>query len=273
MEVAGKPSPGCDAASAPTGVTEVSWPVGEETYIYRVHVPSGYDQDRPMPVVMGFHGAAQDAQLFERISRLPAHGEENDYIAVVPHATTNALFAATADPAVDSVARMLDEIEARWCVDEDRVFATGISQGGFFLGGLACNLSDRFAALAPVAGWIVLDDCPPTRPVPTVEFHGTADPLIGYEIIPPTAAAVAAANGCSPTPTEEATGADVTRIWFDCPDGNDVEVYRVTDGGHQWPGDANPRFPELLGTATMTIDATDLAWKFFQEHPMPSSGS
>jgi polyhydroxybutyrate depolymerase len=84
---------------------------------------------------------------------------------------------------VDDVAftrGMLDRLEADLCVDPRRVFATGMSNGGFMSHRLACEMSDRIAAVAPVSGVNTLATCTPTRAVSVLDFHGTADPTVPY---------------------------------------------------------------------------------------------
>ena len=81
---------------------------------------------------------------------------------------------------VGFVAAMLDELEARFCVDTDRVFACRLSNGGFISHRLACELSERIAAIAPVAGTNVTSPCAPSQPVSVIHFHGTADTLVPY---------------------------------------------------------------------------------------------
>ena len=150
--------------------------------------------------------------------------------------------------------------------------------------------------------------CAPTRPVPVVAFHGTADQFVSYNgglgpavanlpnpdgagkigdaatagastttpggkgpSVPEITAAWALRNGCKATPKETTVTADVTLISFPCPKGDDVELYRVTDGGHAWPGSAfSEKVVQVIGKTTMTINANDIIWKFFQDHPLPT---
>ncbi|MGW0007140.1 alpha/beta hydrolase family esterase [Nocardia grenadensis] len=79
------------------------------------------------------------------------------------------------------LADLLTEVESTLCVDTRRIYATGLSMGGFTTSSLGCQVADRLAAIAPVAGLTDFDWCTPARPVPVIDLHGTADPIVAYE--------------------------------------------------------------------------------------------
>ena len=65
--------------------------------------------------------------------------------------------------------------------------------------------------------------------------------------------------------------ADVTKISFSCPPGAEVVLYRVTEGGHAWPGsDFTKSIASVVGPTTFSINATELMWQFFEDHPKSS---
>ena len=173
------------------------------------------------------------------------------------------------------------------CVDDHRVFATGYSGGGRMASALACELADTVAAIAPVAGLRAgrpspldtsvpeIQSCRPSRAVPVITFHGDADfvnPLPGSSdlrwgyAVSVSVQTWARLNGCRQGPTSEQVSAHVTLFGYSrCRDGADVEYYRVTGGGHTWPGTAVDLSP--LGVTTQEISATQLMWQFFEDHP------
>src|SRR5205814_3358644 len=79
------------------------------------------------------------------------------------------------------VRNLLDELDRTLCVDDRRIYATGYSNGAFLSSAIACVLADRVAAIAPVAGVLSLPGCAPSRPIPVIAFHGTADPIVTYD--------------------------------------------------------------------------------------------
>ena len=149
---------------------------------------------------------------------------------------------------------------------------------------LAAELSDRIAAIAPVAGTIAVEDCNPKRPVPVIHFHGTKDRLVPFETAPGKARSSLRGksveetiqtwvklNGCGDAPagTEVLPQPDenlkVTRTRYGGgKDGAEVVQIVIEGGGHTWPG----RRPRFLGKSAMDISANDLIWEFFEKHPM-----
>jgi polyhydroxybutyrate depolymerase len=264
---------------------------------YRVHVPGSYDQSQPAPVVLAFHGAAMNARTMAEFSGLDKKSDEAGFLVVYPNGTGPAdlmlFWNAGAFPerenrnSVDDVAfvaALLDDLALVARVDEKRVFATGMSNGGMLCYRLASELAHRIAAIAPVAGTMAIDEAKPSRPVPVMHFHGTADALVAYESrtsrrgrpavlksVEETARIWARLNGCSDDPivTEEPDrAADETTVtrstWGPGRDGGEVVLFTITGGGHTWPGREAPF--KFLGRSTLDISANDLMWEFFERH-------
>jgi polyhydroxybutyrate depolymerase len=168
---------------------------------------------------------------------------------------------------------LLDSLGERLCLDESRVYATGMSNGGGMTAALACELGDRIAAAVPVAGVNLTGVCRDGRPVSVRAIHGDADTLVlytggslagfrlGNPSVPDRMEQLAARNGCdaAPTTAEEAGGAVTVTRWEGCARGTEVELWTVHGGAHVWPADGRP------GPAG-AVDATDLALDFFDDH-------
>lgn len=248
----------------------------------RVHVPASYDPTRPTPVVLDFHGYTMSAQTQADLTRLPAKADSAGFIAVHADGTGTpqgwnagdccGTPAATNLDDVGFALALLDELEARLCVDARRVYATGFSNGGFLAHRLACEAADRVAAIAPVSGVIGIDTCTPSRPVPVMHFHGTADTIVpydgggltGFRAVETTIAEWAARNDCTGEPVETfAQGDSRCLAHRTCSGGAEVTLCTVTGGGHTWPGGAY--FPG--GHITTDLSATDAMWDFFVAHP------
>ncbi len=307
--VAAKPSAGCKAttplAAGEQKVTTSSG--GAERWYYR-HIPAGYSGSKPVPVVLDLHGYAEGATVHTKMSALEPFGDTHGFVTITPQGSGTSV--PRWDTKLDSadmiyLGDLLDEVERTVCVDQQRVYVTGLSNGAFMTSAVACKYADRIAAAAPVAGIRDIPGCKPTRPVPVITFHGTADGFVSYDgglgarvadlpapdgsgkklgpaavdpsapkgpTIPEITAAWAVRNGCKKTPTEKAVAADVTLISFSCPKGAEAELYRVTGGGHTWPGsDFSKAVVAAVGPTTSSINADELIWKFFQAHPLPRS--
>jgi polyhydroxybutyrate depolymerase len=192
------------------------------------------------------------------------------------------------------VSALLDELARAHRVDPDRVFATGISNGAMMSGRLACDLADRIAGVAMIAGTMprsLQPSCAPKRPVSVMLLHGTEDPIVPYDggevkirglaargMVVSAEATVSEwvrHDGCDPV-SEERQIPDVNpsdgstirvQSWSRCKDGVTVELWRVQGGGHTWPGGWQYLNERFIGTTNRDIDGRDEIWRFFAAHP------
>jgi polyhydroxybutyrate depolymerase len=245
--------------------------------LYRIALPHDYDPERPVPVVFNLHGSGSNAAEQSVYTQVPTRGAARGYLVVTPDAGDGDWELGPDGEDDRFLVALLDHVAASWCVDLDRVHATGISLGSWKATITACTHPDRFASLALVAEEVAPPDC--AKPV--VAFHGTADFVVpfgagadpGIEVIGPNAGLPgvevnmprwAANGGCSTEHDVERIGSDVERWTYrDCPEGMDVVLYVVRGGGHTWPGSPIDR----PGT-TRTIDATEIALDWFDAHPL-----
>ncbi|WP_224386562.1 PHB depolymerase family esterase [Pseudonocardia sp. ICBG1293] len=272
-------SPGCGTAPAwAPGTTAVrTLDSGGLQRTVRVHLPDGYRADRPTPVVLVFHGRGNDGATTENVSGLSGLPAVVAYPDGVPGGEDKRAWqgAPYSAPGVDDVVftgSLLDELESTLCVDPGRVFATGKSNGGGFTEILACRMSDRIAAIAPVAGAYYRagePPCRPGRPVPALFVHGTDDATIPYTgdadrglpAIPAKVAEWVARDGCHARPQTRRIEPDVTiATWRGCRDGARVSHVAVDVGGHTWPG---ATAYSGGGVTTQTVRATALVGDFF----------
>ena len=286
-------------APAPVGLTETLEPGDttrslvynriERTYI--LHIPASYDATRPTPLVLAFHGIGLNAEEMIRISGLSEQADTSGFIVAYPNGTGENkswngghCCGEAAKNNVDDVGfvrALIDELAALINIDPDRVYATGFSNGAIMVYRLACELSDRIAAIASVAATQILDDqeaCHPARSVPIIHFHGTADRLnpydggttsAGFEFVAVEDAIRfwAEKNAC-PDPLQQTESGTIQHVVYaPCAQNSAIELYSIIDGEHAWPGGeaVNPQ----VGEPTMEISATPLLWGFFAAHPMP----
>ncbi len=287
---AGSPQPASSACTGKAALKgDLDWTIasGGLDRSVHVHVPPAYDPTKPTPVVLNFHGYTSDGVQQAAYSGMVRKSDEAGFIAVHGDGTgaqkswnAGACCGDAMTSKVDDVAlvrAILDELEAKLCVDTKRVFATGMSNGGFLSHRLACELADRIAAVAPVAGVLGVPACTPSRPVAVMHFHGTLDALVPYggvddgtrkfPSVEATSDGWATRNGCTGAPRTTVERDEVTCKTRDkCAGGTEVTLCTITGGGHTWPG-AIP-IP-AFGHTTQAIRATDAMWEFFQKHPKP----
>jgi polyhydroxybutyrate depolymerase len=186
------------------------------------------------------------------------------------------------------ISAIIDDLGACASIDSKRVYATGISNGGMMCYRLAAELSDRIAAIAPVAGTLTLRELNPARRVPIMHFHGTQDTFvpwggpanqtpsfITFRSVEDTMKVWAGLNNCESPPVIENlpdTSDDgmTVRKWDypTRPDGASVVLYEIIGGGHTWPGIESP--VGFIGNSTKDISANDLMWEFFRGATLPT---
>jgi polyhydroxybutyrate depolymerase len=273
--------------------------VGGQRRSYLVHVPARREPNEPVPVVLALHPARMNGATMAWLSGLNKKADEAGFIVVYPNGAGarsssswngGDLGGSAEQERVDDVAflrAVLEELGRTFQVDARRVYATGLSNGAVMVYRLASELSDRIAAVAPVAGTMGTETCRPTRPVPILHFHGTNDEFIPFEggkgvksLSGPDYYSVdysirswAKANECYEEPaTEELPERvrDGTRVvkktYGGGKDGAEVVLVVIEGGGHTWPG--RPLPARLLGKTTANVSANDLMWEFFGKHPM-----
>jgi polyhydroxybutyrate depolymerase len=244
---------------------------------YRLHIPTGYEQDKAVPLVINLHGFNSNAEQQERVSQMSAKADQASFIVVHPEGlgspqTWHVGPKAEGIADLQFIGDLIRHVQSQFNIDQSRIYATGISNGAQMTNRLGCELSDVVAAIAPVSGgYPPTQECRPVRPMPVVAFHGTADKLIPYEgqghlLLPARewAAAWAAQDGCASTPMVTFQQGEVTgETWSNCSEGVEVTFYTIQGRGHSWPGSDMP-----AEITTQDINATDVIWKFFEAHPM-----
>ena len=253
--------------------------------MFIVHLPPSYGQ-QPLPVIINYHGYDNTAASMEKYTNMGAEADKEHFIVVFPQgALDNAnppkpswnagIGLAGPTGTVDDVQftrDMLSYLQKNYCVDARRIYVTGYSIGASMAYRVACTLSNQIAALATVEGafyHIPPNGCQASRPIPVLEIHGLADQLAPYNGASPKLSVQTFLNlwfaidhcntGVSQVIFQKA---DVTGTkWPNCAAGTIVEHYKISDGGHVWPGSATPM--PTLGFTTHTIDANVVIWNFF----------
>lgn len=254
---------------------------------YILYVPAIYNAATPVPLVFNLHGYTSNnvAQLFYGEFRPIA--DTANFILCAPNGTIdgqgNRFWDAFGAGVVDDlgfITALIDHISAQYSIDADRVYSTGMSNGGFMSYDLACFRSDRFAAIASVTGTMTLArlaQCNATHPTPVMQIHGTADGTVNYNGsagvsgIEPLVAHWVQFNNCNAAPTITAVpntsttdGCTAERYVYTGGDaGSTVEFYKIIGGGHTWPG-----APVTIGVTNQDFSASKEIWRFFRQYSL-----
>jgi polyhydroxybutyrate depolymerase len=266
---------------------------------YLVHLPSGYQAGKQVPLLIVLHGGTGNAEQTVQMTGLNSTADKNAFIAVYPNGTGrhadklftwNVLFGFgyALRNNVDDVGfirALVGALEGKYSIDPSRVYATGISNGAMLTYLLGSQASDVFAAIAPVSGAVGASPAgggpqvifpAPANPVSVIAFHGRMDRLVPYDggkgIGPSDATYVPVSqsigdwvtwDGCQTTPQQvkSTDGNVVIDRYPGGRNGTEVELVTVEDGGHNWPKGND--YPGAGGSES----ANDLMWEFLAAHP------
>jgi polyhydroxybutyrate depolymerase len=190
---------------------------------------------------------------------------------------------------------MLDKLEGEYSIDPARIYATGLSAGGFMDFRLGCLMSERIAAIAPVGAAFpesLAKACGPAHAMPVLLIAGTSDPVVNYKgnerPKPPVIASISVEdsaktwsklNSCGGTdhstlPPKTSGGMETKIISYtDCQQGAAVALYAVQGGGNTWPGGEQYMLEKLVGKTSADFDADEVIWKFFAAHKLQMSST
>lgn len=274
----------------------------QRTYI--VHVGAGYDKSRPTPLLIVLHGGGGDGQGMIKLTGFNAVADEDNFIVVYPdgfekhwndgRAVQRYRAQSQNVDDVGFISALIDQLSGEFNIDPERVYATGMSNGAMMSNRLGCELSEKIAAIAPVAGNMPVNIaplCAPARPVSALIINGTDDPLVpwtgGYAHIgqvelgevlsvEDTVKLWVNDDKCASSPLiaelPDKDPSDGTRVstetYKGCSGSAEVILYKVEGGGHTWPG--GPQYlPRLvIGRTSRDFNASEVIWQFFSQHPM-----
>ena len=275
---------------------------------FHIHIPSSYDKTVSLPLVIALHGRGGNGESMILVSRkgFEKLADRDGFIVVYPDGIEmnwndgrkdeEAKDRAHAENIDDTgfISDLIDSMIKDYNVDPKRVYVTGISNGAIMSYRLACELSHKIAAIAPVDGSIpnmLLHECSPSRPVSLMAINNINDPLVpfnGGEIyghfhmvklgqvlsVDESIGFWVTRNKCSTTPVvaeepdrDPKDGTRVTRKEYnDGMEGTEVTLYSVDGGGHTWPGGFQYLPVWLIGKTSRDIDANEVIWEFFKKH-------
>ncbi|HYV91115.1 MAG TPA: Ig-like domain-containing protein [Chitinophagales bacterium] len=250
--------------------------VGGKTRTYFLHIPTGYDAAQSTPLVLVFHGINCTGSQMANITEFSPLADQENFIVVYPDGLNKKW--ATPKQNIDDVgfiSALIDLLSTDYNIDQNRIFATGASNGGMLTYRLGMELTDRITAIAVVAGYMPsysYNSTPvPTRPIGVMIFHGTTDPLIPYSEAEDAVNYWVDFDECSTLPltmhlpnTDLLDGTTVDELTYtNGTNDTEVDLYKIYNGGHTWPGTDSHG---TLGKVCEDINATEIIWDFFKNH-------
>lgn len=271
---------------------------------FMVHFPPNFNTTTQRPLVLNLHGGSGNMLSAQGFSMLNPVSDQNNFIVAWPQGygiappgfswadgrNTSADQAGVDD--IGFIDKLIDTLITRYNVDTNRIYICGFSNGGFMVQRLACELPERFAAMASLGSsmdTVLYQNCNPTKPIPMAFFNGTADPAMPYgggpmqnpQVIPvvPVDTTVqfwVAHNNCqtaSPVfnfPDTFTTDNSTAELYnfTNCDCNADVRFYKLINGGHTWPGVYVASQASVLGNTNRDINASIELWNFFNAHTL-----
>jgi len=259
-----------------------------------ISLPSTYRSGiDTLPLVIGLHGTGGNATQFERDYSFSLKAENDGFIAVYPNGVASdgrlGIRTWNAGTCCDYAAReniddvkfissLIDKLVDEYRIDRNRIYVTGMSNGGMMCYRLAAEIPDKIAAIAPVSGTMVYT---PTseqkRSVPILHLHSRLDKIVPYDggtnamgyhfpAVDSTLTVWANRNDCNPD-FEVVENAEFTKKeWLDKSGHPFIVHYATNDGGHSWPGGKKVR--PKADEPSIAINANTLIWEFFQQHTL-----
>lgn len=283
-----QPSGGCTTTGkTPTAQSPITeeFEFGGALRTATIAVPDDYDATEAVPLVFAFHGHGSSKEINEADSEMGARGASRGFIVVTGDALGqprqwNMFGAADQPDDFAFVNAFVEQLGKDWCIDLDRVFASGHSNGSAFTGFLACVPPFRFAAVAMVAATIP-SSCPDDHHPSVLAISGDADQTVPYDGggvggnggvgIPPaldTMKSYRVTYGCDSEPKVETVRPGVRRDrGVGCANGSRVELITVIGGTHSWPGGLGASLDPNTSSAGREFSATDAILDFFEDTP------
>lgn len=260
---------------------------------YFIYLPKNFSPSEHLPLVINMHGFTTTAAFQMDYSQFNHTADTARCIAIYPEGVdlrwnsgTFFFVSSTVDD-VGFLGDLMDRAALLFNADMKKVYAMGYSAGGFMSYKLACDASNRVAAIAPDVGSMVFDNlnsCVPARPMNISAFNGYADPITSYNGIPGNFPGIDSIkhfwqikNGCDAEPLIDTLpdlkndGTRVVRYTYQhCSQDVQQVFYKVLAGGHTWPGAADI-FAGILGKTTQDVGMNNQSWGFFKDKEIPAA--
>lgn len=257
--------------------------VAGQNRTYRLRIPPAASSGELLPLVISMHGFTQTAAIQESQTAMNAVADTGDFFVVYPNGSIVLLFLQTwnadlsgSNSDINFIDALITHLAASYPIDAERVFATGFSAGGAMAVSLACALSDRIKAIAPVAASINPANAPlcnPTSFRPLLQIHGTSDVIVPYNgssgglgpALAPAEGFFRAWSGRDACPSPVFSNlpnlviSDFSTVTLaslgPCASGQSYRFYRVNNGDHSVPGPGGQN-KDLYSSAAI--------WDFFR---------
>jgi polyhydroxybutyrate depolymerase len=279
---------------------------------FSVYAPASFDKNVQMPVLIALHGRGTNGKGMMLVTKKGFNrlADKDGFLVVYPDGIERSWNDGRRDAEANDrahrdnindvglISALIDFMIAEYNTDPQRIYVTGISNGAMMAYRLACELSHRIAAIAPVDGnipYLLADGCSPSEPVSVLAINNVLDPLVPFEggeihnhskkiklgkviSVKESIEFWVVRNGCLITPiftempdTDPDDGTRVVREEYTHGlKGTEVILYSIKGGGHTWPGGFQYLPERRIGKTSRDINANEIIWQFFKKHSLPT---
>lgn len=237
---------------------------------YTLYLPKSYSTSDALPLLFSIHGLGSNMDFNFDYTKFDQLAEAENFILVHPNAQ-NKSWATSAENNSDIIfiQNLIDYLQNEYKVNSQRIYITGMSNGGFFSFALACQVSEKIAAISSVTGTMYrpgINSCQPSKPMPILQIHGTEDNIVNYSTVENVIEYWTSHNNTELSPSsmvlpdiDTEDGSTVEKfIYANGDKGVEVQHLKVIGGSHQWPG----------YQGNMDIDASKVVWDFMKEYDL-----
>tara|TARA_X000001036_G_scaffold386161_1_gene381100 strand:- start:2036 stop:2995 length:960 start_codon:yes stop_codon:yes gene_type:complete len=248
-----------------------------------LYVPSSYNDSIKQPLVFNFHGYGSNAYEQMNYGDLRSQADANGFILVHPDALDDiggtsywnmGGWSVSEHDDLEFIDNLINLLVDKYSINTERIYSTGMSNGGFFSFHLACNLNASFAAIASVTGSMsfeTYDECNARKPTPILQIHGSSDTVVPYAglsvIMKPVMDVMEhwrINNSCDdfihavPGIIPGTSSWTETYLFDNCLNQTqNIHLY-VQGAGHIWPGSIFARIKDP--------NASQIIWEFFSKY-------
>ncbi len=279
---------------------------------FTVYTPASFDKSMQMPAIIALHGRGTNGKGMMLVTKRGFNrlADKEGFLVVYPDGIELNWNDGRRDQKANDrahreniddvgfISALIDFMMAKYNTDPQRIYVTGISNGAMMAYRLACELSNRIAAIAPVDGnipYLLAGECSPSEPLSVLAINNVLDPLVPFEggeiqnrskriklgkvlSVKESIEFWVVRNRCLQNPTitdlpdtDPKDGTKVVREeYINGLNGTEVALYLIEGGGHTWPGGFQYLPERRIGKTSRDIDANEIIWSFFKKHSLPT---
>ena len=269
---------------------------------YYLHLPSNYNNKSLLPLIIFLHGGGQNIKKMARSSLLNTLADKEGFLVAYPLGVKKhwndgrgITYGGKSKNNVDDVAfiaKLIQKLKQTDKVNKNKIYVTGVSNGGMMTFRLGCELSHTLSAIAPAISNIpqnIMRQCKPKSVLSVLLMNGTKDPIVPWQggtvkLWKKTMGQVVSTkesidfwvkhNRCKkkpkitylPNSNKRDKSTVILSTYGQCKNNSSVKLYTIEGGGHTLPGKKGFNMPRLVGEKNRDIEGMKVIVDFLLKH-------